>query len=151
MRIYLVILDESDEALVALRFASRRASKTGAAVHLLAVVPPQPFVAFAGVQATIEEEARARAEALANAAAGNVATGGGQAPHIEVRAGEEVKVIRDYLAETPDVAALVLGAAGEAGPGPLVTHFAGANVGQLPCPLYVIPGALSDEALDRLS
>lgn len=151
MRIYLVILDESDEALVALRFASRRAAKTGGVVHLLAVVPPQPFVAFAGVQATIEEEARGRAEALATAAAGNVATSEGQMPHIEVRVGEEVKIIRDYLAENPNVAALVLGAAGEGGPGPLVTHFAGANVGQLPCPLYVIPGALDDEALERLS
>lgn len=151
MRIYLVILDESDEALVALRFASRRATKTGGAVHLLAVVPPQPFVAFAGVQATIEEESRGRAEALARAAAGNIATDGGLAPHIEVRVGEEVKVIRDYLAENPNVAALVLGAASEGGPGPLVTHFAGANVGQLPCPLYVIPGTLNDEALERLS
>lgn len=150
MRIYLVILDESDEALVALRFASRRAAKTGGAVHLLAVVPPQPFVAFAGVQATIEEEARGRAEALAIAAAGNVAADG-RTPQIEVRVGEEVKVIREYLAENPDVAALVLGAAGEGGPGPLVTHFAGANVGQLPCPLYVIPGALDDAALERLS
>ncbi|MGN6357468.1 MAG: universal stress protein [Novosphingobium sp.] len=150
MRIYLVIMDESDEALVALRFASRRAARTGGMVHLLAVVPPQPFVAFAGVQATIEEEARSRAETLATAAAGNVAVAGGAAPHIEVRVGEEVKVIRDYLAENPDVAALVLGAAGEGGPGPLVTHFAGANVGQLPCPLYVIPGSLDDEALARL-
>lgn len=150
MRIYLVILDESDEALVALRFASRRAASTGGVVHLLAVVPPQPFVAFAGVQATIEEEARSRAETLATAAAGNVAAGDGAAPHIAVRVGEEVKVIRDYLAENPDVAALVLGAAGEGGPGPLVTHFAGANVGQLPCPLYVIPGSLTDEALERL-
>lgn len=150
MRIYLVILDESDEALVALRFASRRAAKTGGLVHLLAVVPPQPFVAFAGVQATIEEEARGRAEALATAAAGNVAADG-RAPQIEVRVGEEVKVIRDYLAENPEVAALVLGAAREGGPGPLVTHFAGANVGQLPCPLYVIPGTLDDAGLERLS
>lgn len=151
MRIYLVILDESDEALVALRFASRRAAKTGGAVHLLAVVEPQPFVAFAGVQATIEEEARGRAEALASAAASSVTSGGGSSPHIEVRVGEEVKVIREYLTENPNVAALVLGAASEGGPGPLVTHFAGANVGQLPCPLYVIPGMLDDEALERLS
>ena len=151
MRVYLVIMDETEEALVALRFAARRAGKTGGSVHLLALVPPQPFVAFAGVQATIEEEARARAETLVTAAAGNIVAGSGPAPHIEVRMGEGVKVVRDYLAENPDVAALVLGAASEGGPGPLVTYFAGAGVGHLPCPVYVIPGSLSDEALDRLS
>ncbi len=57
MRVYLVIMDETDEARVALRFASRRAAKTGGAVHILALVPPQDFVAFGGVQATIEQEA----------------------------------------------------------------------------------------------
>ncbi|MFT4026271.1 MAG: universal stress protein [Novosphingobium sp.] len=151
MRIYLVIMDETDEALVALRFASRRATKTGGSVHLLALVPQQPFVAFAGVQATIEEEARARAETLVTAAAGNIVSDSGVMPHIAVRVGEGEKVVRDYLAENPDVAALVLGAAGEGAPGPLVTHFAGVGVGQLPCPLYVIPGSLSDEAMERLS
>ena len=64
MRVYLVIMDETDEASLALRFAARRASRTGGTVHLLALVPRQPFVAFGGIQATIEEEARARAEAL---------------------------------------------------------------------------------------
>lgn len=151
MRVYLVIMDETDEALAALRFAARRAAKTGGTVHLLAVVPPQPFVAFAGVQATIEEEARARAETLVTAAASNILTGSGAMPHIEVRVGDGEKVVRDYLAENHDVAALVLGAASEGGPGPLVTHFAGTGAGQLPCPLYLIPGSLSDEALDRLS
>ena len=151
MRVYLVIMDETEEALVALRFAAHRAVKTGGAVHLLAVVEPQPFVAFAGVQATIEEEARARAETLVNAAAGNILSDSGLMPRIEVRVGEGVKLVRDYLAENADIAALVLGAASEGGPGPLVTHFAGAGAGQLPCPLYVIPGSLSDEALDRLS
>jgi nucleotide-binding universal stress UspA family protein len=151
MRVYLVIMDETEEALVALRFAAHRAAKTGGAVHLLALVEPQPFVAFAGVQATIEEEARARAETLVNAAAGNILSDSGLMPHIEVRVGEGVKLVRDYLAENPDIAALVLGAASEGGPGPLVTHFTGTGVGQLPCPLYLIPGSLSDEALDRLS
>lgn len=151
MRIYLVIMDETEEALVALRFASRRAAKTGGAVHLLALVPPQPFVAFAGVQATIEEEARARAETLVNAAATKVGSDSGHVPHIEVRAGEGIKVVREYLADNPDVAALVLGASTEGGPGPLVMHFTGAGMGELPCPLYVIPGSLGDEAIDRLS
>ena len=150
MRVYLVIMDETEEASMALRFASRRANRTGGAVHLLALVPPQPFVAFGGVQATIEEEARARAEALVTAAAGSLFGDGGVPPVISVRQGEGVTVIRDYLTEHPEVSALVLGAEANGGPGPLVTHFAG-SAGQLPCPVYIVPGGLSDEGLDRLS
>ena len=46
---------------------------------------------------------------------------------------------------------VVLAAAAEGGPGPLVAHFSGAVAGTLPCPLVIVPGRLSDEALDRLS
>lgn len=151
MRVYLVIVDESEEASSAVRFASRRAAGTDGTVHLLAVVPPQPFNAFAGVQATIEEEARARAEALVNAAAGSLLSEGGRMPTISVVMGEAEKVVLDYLADHPEVSALVLGAAKEGTPGPLVSHFAGTHVGQLPCPVFVVPGGLSRDDIDRLS
>lgn len=150
MRVYLVIMDETEEASTALRFAAGRAARTGGQVHLLALVPRQQFVAFGGIQATIEEEARARAEALVTSAAGSLLSDGVAAPAIAVRQGEGVAVIREYLAEHPEVSALVLGAAANGGPGPLVSHFAGAS-GQLPCPVYVIPGGLSTEDLARLS
>jgi hypothetical protein len=150
MRVYLVIMDETEEARTALRFASRRAAKTGGAVHILALVPKQDFVAFGGVQATIEEEARDRAEVLANSAAGNLLSEGGQMPVIAVREGEGQAVIRDYLVEHPEVAALVLGAAAEGSPGPLIAHFT-AHSGTMPCPVFIVPGGLSDEDIDRLS
>ena len=150
MRVYLVIMDETEEASTALHFASRRASRTGGTVHLLALVPRQQFVAFGGIQATIEAEARARAEALVTSAAGSLLSESGQAPIISVRQGDGVSVVREYLAEHPEVSAFVLGAASSGTPGPLVTHFAGI-AGQLPCPLYVIPGGFNDAELDRLS
>lgn len=150
MRVYLVIMDETDEAAVALRFASRRAERTGGILHLLALIPRQPFVAFGGVQATIEAEAHSRAEALVAAAAGSLLSTGSSPPVISVMQGDGVEVVRDYLAQHPEVSALVLGAASSGGPGPLVTHFAGV-AGQLPCPLYIVPGGLADAELDRLS
>lgn len=151
MRVYLVIMDETEEALVALRFASRRAAKTDGAVHLLAMIASQEFSAFAGVQATIEEEARSRAETLVTAAAGNLLSEGSKMPVITVRKGDSEKVVREYLAEHPEVSALVLGAAKEGGPGPLVTHFTGAQAGRLPCPVFVIPGSLTTDDIERLS
>lgn len=150
MRVYLVIMDETDEASMALRFAASRAQKTGGTVHLLALIPPQPFVAFGGIQATIEEEARLRAETLVAGAAGSLMRETATTPVISVRVGEAAQVIRQYLAEHPEVSALVLGAAASGNPGPLVNHFTAA-AGQLPCPVYVIPGSLSDQDLERLS
>lgn len=150
MRVYLVIMDETEEAATALRFAASRALRTSGQVHLLALVPRQQFVAFGGIQATIEEEARARAEALVTSAAGSLMGDTGKAPVIAVKQGDGVAVIRDYLAQHPEVSALVLGAANGGGPGPLVSHFA-AMAGHLPCPLYVIPGGLSEAEIERLS
>jgi hypothetical protein len=150
MRVYLVIMDETTEALRALRFASRRAMKTGGAVHILALVPRENFNAFGAVQATIEEEARDRAEMVASSAAGSLFAESGKMPVISVRTGDAQAVIRDYLTEHPEVAALVLGAAAEGGPGPLVSHFS-AHAGQLACPLFIVPGGLTDEDIDRLS
>ncbi|WP_347303933.1 universal stress protein [Croceibacterium sp. TMG7-5b_MA50] len=150
MRVYLVIIDDSEEARGALRFAARRAADTSGAVHLLAVVPKQAFNAFGGVQATIEEEARDRAEVLASSAAGELISEVGKVPQITVRVGDAKSVINEYLADHTEVAALVLGAARDGGPGPLVTHFAAA-AGTLPCPIIIVPGGLSDAEIDRLS
>lgn len=151
MRVYLVIMDETLEARVALRFASRRAAKTQGAVHIIALVPKQQFVAFGGVQATIEAEAKSRAEVLVMAAAGNLLNESGRMPTISVRVGDGAKVVAEYLAEHGEVAALVLGAAAEGTPGPLVSHFAGQRAGQLPCPLMIVPGILTDEEIDAIS
>jgi nucleotide-binding universal stress UspA family protein len=151
MRSYLVVIDDSGEARLALRYAARRAARTGGTVAILAVIPPPDFVQWAGVQAAMEEEARLRAEAMVLEAGGAIVEEAGIQPEILVRHGEPVKEISDLLRERDDFAALVLGAAAEGGPGPLVSHFAGAVAGTLPCPLVIVPGRLSGEVLDRIS
>jgi nucleotide-binding universal stress UspA family protein len=151
MRSYLVVIDETSEARVALRYAARRAARTGGQVEILAVIPPQEFVQWGGVQAAMEEEARLRAEAMVLQASGAIVEEAGVAPSIHVRQGDPIKAITDRLKEHDNIAALVLGAAAEGGPGPLVSHFSGAVAGTLPCPLVIVPGRLGDEALDQLS
>lgn len=150
MRVYLTIIDETEEAQKALRFAANRAAATGGSVHILALVQPQNFNAFGGVQATIEREARDRAEAIATGAAGALMDEEGRMPTIAVKVGEGQAVIRDYLAEHPEVAALVLGSADTGSPGPLVAHFS-ASAGKMSCPLYIMPGGITKEEIDRLS
>jgi len=148
MRTFLVIIDESDEARAALRYAARRAVAVGGAVHLLALVTQQSVSAFGGVQATIEQEARDRAEMLANGVAGNLLAESGVMPTISVMIGNGTKIVSEFLAEHKEVASLVLGAAKGGTPGPLVTHFA-AQAGSLECPVYIIPEGYDEKLSDH--
>lgn len=149
-RVYLAIIDETPESARALRFAARRALRTGAAVHLLVLVPRGDFVAFGSIQATLEEEARDRAEMLATLAAGSLASEAGLTPMIAVRTGDGPEVVRQYLREHPEVSALVIGAASGGNPGALTTHFA-AQAGTLPCVLMIVPGGADDARIDAVS
>jgi hypothetical protein len=151
MRTYLVVIDETSEAEVALHFASRRAAKTGGSVHILSLAPKPEFMQWGGVQATMEDEARARAEALVMGAAGRIMVESGIRPAITVQVGDAVQAVRKTLAETADIAALVLGAAPKGAPGPLVSHFTGHDAGTLPCPVMIIPGSLDRDAIEALS
>ena len=36
-------------------------------------------------------------------------------------------------------------------PGPIVKHFTGEGAGDLPCPVLLVPGGLTDERLEELS
>ncbi|MDF7777112.1 universal stress protein [Sphingomonas sp. AOB5] len=151
MRTYLVVIDESPEAEIALRFAARRAVKTGGNVEILALIPQPEFVQWGGVMAAIEEEAQMRAEALVSRAAGTLLSESGIKPSITVRQGDGPKVVREMIAANSDIAALVLGAAASGPPGALVTHFAGADAGGMTVPVMIVPGSLDRDAIDRLS
>ena len=150
-RTYLVVIDDSAEARVALRFAARRAIKTNGEVEVLAIVEPQDFVQWGGVQAAMEEEQKLRIEGIVSGAVGEIMDESGLKPSIVVRSGEPTKVVREYVGEREEVTALVLGAAASGSPGPLVAHFTGSDAGKLPCPVMIIPGSLSDQRLEQLS
>jgi len=150
MRSYLVVMDETEEALTALRYAARRAARTGGGVEILALIPQQEFSQWGAVQEAMEEEARLRAEAMLVQATGAIKEEAGIKPTITVKQGDPIKAVSELLKEREDISALVLAAAADDAPGPLVSHFAGA-AGSLPCPLIIVPARLGDEALARLS
>ena len=150
-RTYLVVIDDSSEAGVALRFAARRAAKTNGRIEVLGLVEPQDFVQWGGVQSAMEEEQRLRIEGVVSASVGEILDEAGIEAQIIVRQGEPVKAVREFIGDREDVAALVLGAAPAGNPGPLVVNFCGTDSGKLPCPVMLIPGSLSDERLEQLS
>ena len=151
MRSYLVVMDGTGEARAALRFAARKAARTGGGVEILALVEQAEFSQWGAVQAAMEEEARLRAEAMLVEASGAIAEEAGIKPAITVKQGDPAKAVTELLKERDDITALVLAAATNGGPGPLIGHFAGPAAAGLPCPLIIVPAALGDEALDRLA
>lgn len=151
-RTYLILIDDRADARAALRFAARRAAKTGGAIEVLAILEPQEFLQWGGVQAAIEEEQALRIEAIVAASLGDLPGTDGLRPDaILIREGEPAAIVRDLVGERPDIAALVIGTPPLGDPGPLVTAFTGTDAGKLPWPVMIIPGGLTDERLEQLS
>ena len=151
MRTYLVVIDDSPEASLGLRFAARRAARTGGGVIILAIIPPQDFVAFGGVQATIEAEAREHADQLVAAAADTVTQEANLIPQLMVKSGKPTEVVCEVIRAHDEISALVLATAASGAPGPLVAFFTGQDAGTLPCPVMLVPGGIDLARLDALS
>src|SRR3954464_3051079 len=95
-RTYLVVIDDSAEARIALRFAARRAAKTNGRVEVLGIVEPQDFVQFGGVQNAIEEGRGVRIGGVVSSAVGEILDESGIEAAIILQHGEPVKAVRDY-------------------------------------------------------
>lgn len=149
-RSYLVVVDDTPESRVALRFAARRAARNGGQVSLLHVIPPTDFIQWGGVQDVIEAEAQEKAEALLSAIVEEVMAETGIRPSVSVRLGKPAEEVLKAVIADRSLQMLVLGAASSGAPGPLVAFFSGEAAGQLPCPVLIVPGALDEPALARL-
>jgi len=151
-RKFLVVVDKSPECKVALRFAARRAEHTGGIVTLLTVVAPADFQHWRSVEEAMREEALEEAEKLLHDAARDVNRIGGLFPEYIVREGKTRDTILALLKEDADISILVLGAGtGREGPGPLVSLVAQEATNAYPIPVTIVPGSLSDEAVDALA
>ena len=151
-RVFLVIVDETEEMEVALRFACRRARHTGGRVALLYVIEPAEFQHWMAVEDLMREEARSEGEQLLQKLAARVNELVGSIPILYVREGKVRDELFKLLDEEPRVSILVLGAnPGSRGPGPLVSALTGKMIGKLRIPVTVVPGNLGDEEIDLIS
>jgi len=151
LRTYLVIVDNTPESRVAMRYAALRASHVQAHVTLLFAIPATEFMQWGGVQEIIQAEAEAAAEALLASIADELFALSGERPSIIVRQGVTTDLIMATVAADPSIHALVLGAAPKGTPGPLVDFFAGERAGQLPCLVMIVPGGVGDDRLAELT
>jgi len=151
-RTFVVVVDDTPECKLALRFAAGRAAHMdGGRLKLLHVLPPAEFATWGTVQAAMEQEARERAEHLLVALAEEVRDRFGIEPQLAIETGSATDRLLNLLQSDASSFALVLAASARGDPGPLVDFFTGPIVGALPCPVVIVPGTLSEDAVDRLA
>lgn len=147
-RIFLVVVDESPELSVALRYACLRARNSGGKVALLHVLEPEEVQHFLMVDTLIREEKRAEAERRMQKLARDVNRLTGTIPVIILREGNRRDELIKLMEEDPSISILVLAAGtGAEGPGPLISYLTGRGLSRLRIPLTIVPGGLSDEQL----
>jgi len=140
-RVFLVVVDESEELQVAVHYAARRAAHTGGRVALLYVIEPTEL-----------QHWREEAEQLLQRLCDEISPIAGSMPIVYIREG----VCRDELLalinEEPSISILVLAAGtGPEGPGPLISYLTGKPAARLRIPITIVPGGATVEQLDSVS
>jgi nucleotide-binding universal stress UspA family protein len=151
-RVFLVVVDETPEHRIAVRYAARRAAHTGGRVALLYVIEPAELQHFQAIEDLARAERREAAEELLQALCDEIAPIAGSMPIVYIREGRTRDELLQLISEEPAISILVLGAGtGAEGPGPLVTYLAGTTAARLRVPITIVPGGLSTEQVDLLS
>jgi len=151
-RIFLVVVDESEEMGVALRFACRRAIATNGRVALFYVVEPADFGHWMAVEDLMEKERRMVAEETLTKYSDIVAEFTGQLPVLLIREGNRRDALLKLLEDEPGISILVLASGvGKGGPGPLIQALTGKFYKRLRVPMTIVPGNLSDDEVDALT
>lgn len=151
-RIFLVVVDDSQELKVAMRYAALRARKSGGRVALLYVVEPVAMDSLMSFDRLLRDEQRAEAETKLQRLARESHNIAGTPPCLIIREGDRRDELIKLLETDEHISVLVLGAGvGKEGPGPLISYLTNRAVARLHVPLTIVPGGLTDAELDAIT
>ncbi len=148
---FLVIVDETKELNVAVRFAAKRAQSTKGGVILLNVIEQFDPQQWQSIEDIILQEAREKAQEKLQKWSKVINDLTGVVPELVIKEGVISEKIIETLEEDNAIRFLVLAAAESDQPGPLVSLLAGKISGKLPVPVVIIPQGLSDDVIDDLA
>ena len=151
-RVFLVVVDDSEELHQALYYACRRVRRLEGKIALMHCIPPAEFQHFAGVGELMREEARQEAENLLRVNSEWVHELTGHNPVVYLREGDPKTELIKLIDEEKEISILILGAdtSGDT-MGPLITYLTTKGAAQCRVPITIVPGNLSDEDLDLLT
>ena len=150
-RTFLAVVDEGTSIPTSLCYAALHANLTQSRVAILHVIEPTEIQPWAGLEATLNEDAiaRASAEMAANERVAEAICG--TKPLLFIRQGDQRNVLLQFLEQQPEIAVLVLSAStGESGPGLLIDYLTSAKgIHALKIPLIIVPDTykVADDSL----
>src|SRR5881397_2370063 len=125
-RVFLVVVDESEEYRVAVHYAARRAAHTGGRLALLYVIEPAEMQQWMAIEELAQAERREAAEELLQKLCEDIAPIAGSMPIVYIREGRRGDELLALINEDPTISILVLAAGtGAEGPGPLFSYLSG--------------------------
>lgn len=145
---FLVLLEDSHESTVAIRFAAQRAARAGASVTVLAVIRTEDIAHGIGVAEVMRAEAREQIEAHYQVYAGWMRDRVQVASELVIREGDPAAELLAFVGADEEVAIVILGIGSQAG---AVATRLMREVSTMPCALTFVPAALSPERLDAIS
>jgi nucleotide-binding universal stress UspA family protein len=151
-RVFLVVVDESEELRVAVQYAARRAAHTGGRVALLYVIEPSELQTWRAIEDLARQERREEAEHLLQRLCEEISPVAGSVPIVYIREGSRRDELLALIEEEPSISILVLAAGtGPEGPGPLISFLTGKPAARLRIPITIVPGRLTMRELDAVS
>ena len=151
-RVFLVVVDDTPEMRVALRYAARRAKNVNGRLVLLYVYEPTDRQHWMALESLMREETLEEAEKVMEGIAAEASALTGARPVVYIREGHPRDELLKLIDEDHSISILVLAiGTGEGGPGPLVSAMSGKDIARLRVPVTFVPGSLSTADIDRLS
>ena len=151
-RIFLVVVDETEEHRVAVQYAARRAAHTGGRLALLYVIEPADMQQWLAVEELARAERREAAEEVLQRVCEEIGPVAGAMPIVYIREGRPRDELLELINEEPTISILVLAAGtGPEGPGPLISYLAGKPAARLRIPITIVPGGLTLDQVDALT
>ncbi|MHA1189490.1 MAG: universal stress protein [Alphaproteobacteria bacterium] len=151
-RKFLVVIDESPECARAAVYAAKRAARTGGGLAMLYVIEPGDFQHWLGAEDIRRAEAMEEADEILHRYSDMVREASNIEAEVVIREGRRADEVINAIDEDEDISVLVLGASeASEGPGPLISAIAGKGSSIFPIPVTIVPGTLSDEAMDAIA
>lgn len=150
--VYLVVVDDTPECKLALRYAGQLAASRRGHVALLKIIAEDEFQAWGGVEAKLRLELRRKAEAQILDVAAALYDLNQKPAAVYVAEGDVREALLHTIAHDDTLTMLVLGGGvSAAGPGPLVQYVTTKVLGKLPIPVVIVPGNLDSSRIDAIA
>lgn len=149
--VYLLVADQSQDFMTALRYAERLSVYSKAHIGLAYIIEEQDFQHWGGIEDRMKQEQRKEAEQYLFDVAGEVNNITGKKPAFYIVEGNKAESIVGLINNDHTIKMLLLGGDTQGNaPGPLVSYFSGKGLSQLRIPLAIVPNHLTQDQIDNI-